>query len=188
MNGLDLAVLAVVGLSALIGLWRGFVREVLSVLIWIVALWVGVRFSGDLAVHLEPWIDSPTIRLGAAFVGLFIGALVAGALVNNLLVKLVTSTGLGGTDRLLGGVFGAARGGVVVALVILMLGFTPATQERFWDDSVLLPSIKPWICHAGIDAWLSEWEGRPPLLEGEAMDGVEGLPEYWIDYCAARRD
>ncbi|MBK5936258.1 MAG: CvpA family protein [Halorhodospira halophila] len=186
MNWLDLAILGVIALSAGISLIRGFVREVLSVLVWVAAFWVAVRYSGAVALLLEEWIASPTIRLGAGFVVLFVGTLILGALLNNALSALVTRTGLGGTDRLLGVLFGAARGAVVVALVVLLLGFSPMTQERAWEESVVLPGIKPWICRAGLDAWLEDFDWQPPV-EGEAMEGFDGLPDYWAEYCAGRR-
>ncbi|MFP4648561.1 MAG: CvpA family protein [Halorhodospira sp.] len=186
MNGLDLVLLGIIALSAGISLVRGFVREVLSVLVWVLAFWVGVRYAGVLAGLLGGFVDSPTIRLGASFIVLFIGTLVLGGLTNNAISEVVNRTGLGGTDRMLGVIFGAGRGMVIVALLVLLLGFSPMTREPVWETSVTLPLIKPWICRAGADAWLEDFDWQPPG-EGEAMEGFDGLPDYWVEYCAGRR-
>lgn len=186
MNWLDLAILGVIGLSALISLLRGFVREVLSVLVWVLAFWLSLRFAGDAAAYLEAWIASPTIRLGAAFAAIFVATLVGGALVNQALVTLVGRTGLSGTDRLLGAVFGAGRGAVVVAAVVLLLGVTPMTEERGWRESTLLPGIQPWLCRIGADRWLARLSRQVPLPGGEEAEGLERLPSYWTKYCAGK--
>ena len=186
MNWLDLVILGIIGLSAGISLVRGFVREVLSVLVWALAFWIGVRYAGAAAGLLAGLIDSPTIRLGTGFIVLFIGTLVIGGLTNNAISDLVMRTGLGGTDRMLGVIFGAGRGLVGAALLVLLLGFSPLTQERVWAESVTLPLIRPWICWAGVGPWLADFDWQPPV-EGEAMEGFEGMPDYWAEYCARRR-
>ncbi len=186
MSWLDGVILGIIGLSAGISLIRGFFREVLSLAVWVLALWLGVRFAAPVAEMAGPLIESPTIRLGAAFILLFVGTLLIGALVNNAVAALVVRTGLSGTDRVLGVLFGAARGAVVVALAVLVLGLTPMSEERAWSESTLLPEIKPWICRAGVDAWLADLDWQPPI-ESEATEGLDGIPAYWAEYCAARQ-
>ncbi|MFP4130048.1 MAG: CvpA family protein [Halorhodospira sp.] len=185
MNWLDLVILGIIGLSAGISLVRGFVREVLSVLVWALAFWVGVRYAGAAAGLLAGMIDSPTIRLGTSFTVLFIATLVVGGLTNNAISDLVVRTGLSGTDRMLGVIFGAGRGLVGAALLVLLLGLSPLTQERAWEESATLPLVKPWICWAGVGTWLAELDWQPPV-EGEAMEGLDGM-DYWAEYCARRR-
>lgn len=179
MNGLDIAILGVVGVSALLSLIRGLSREVISLLAWILAVWAGLTWAAPLAEHLSPWIDSPMLRTGAAFVGLFVGVLVAGALVNLLMGKLVGSTGLSGTDRLLGMIFGVLRGLVVVVAVLLIMGLSPMPEEAIWQESTMVRGLEPWVCRVGADEWMQR------LLDyGEAGEGVVPETTYWQNYCA----
>ncbi len=186
MNWFDLIIFGIIALSAVISLVRGFVREVVSVTVWVLAFWLGVRYAGVFAGHLEGLIASPTVRLGAAFATLFVAALVVGALVNNAMGTLVGRTGLTGTDRLLGVLFGAGRGLVVVALLILLVGFTPAPQERWWRESVLVAGVQPWICRAGAGEWFQRLDVDVPLGERGPAEEVASALEYWVTYCGGK--
>ena len=134
----DYILLVIIAVSALLSLWRGFMKEALSLVSWIAALWIGMLFFHDLARVMREWIDTPTIRNVVAFGLLFIGTLLVGALVNYLAGKLVDKTGLTGTDRMLGVVFGVARGGVIVAVLVLLAGLTALPQDSWWQESRLL--------------------------------------------------
>lgn len=138
MAWLDIAIIVVVSISALISLLRGFVREAFSLAVWVLAFWVAWSFFRDLEVPLRTWIDSPTARLGIAFAILMIATLMLGGLVNFLLVHLVERTGMSGTDRLMGMVFGTARGVLLVAALVLLAGLTPLPQEAWWKASALV--------------------------------------------------
>ena len=135
---LDLIILGIVLLSALISLVRGFVREAFSLAVWVLAFWVSWSFFRDLEVPLRPLIDSPTARLGIAFGLLMIVTLAIGGLVNYLIIQLVERTGMSGTDRLIGMVFGAARGVLLVAVLVLLAGLTPLPSEDWWHGSMLV--------------------------------------------------
>ena len=138
MFWIDILIIGIIALSALISLLRGFVREALSLLTWIAAFWVAWFFFRPLADQLG-LIEVPSIRLGVAYAVLLIGVLLLGALINHFMSQLVNSTGLSGTDRFLGVFFGAARGAVVVAILILLAGLTPFPQDPWWKDSQLIP-------------------------------------------------
>jgi membrane protein required for colicin V production len=138
MGGLDIAIIGLVAVSAVISLVRGFVREAFSLAVWILAFWVSWSFFRDLEVPLRAWIDSPTARLGIAFAVLMIATLTVGGLVNYLIIQLVERTGLSGTDRLIGMVFGAARGVLLVAVLVLLAGLTPFPSETWWFESSLI--------------------------------------------------
>lgn len=135
----DYLIIGIIALSAFISLWRGFVKEAFSLAVWVLAFWVGWTFFRELAPHLSQWVETPSIRLGIAFVLLMILALVVGGLVNFLVVQLVQRTGLSGTDRLVGMVFGAARGVLLVSALILLAGLTPMPNDPWWQASVLAP-------------------------------------------------
>ncbi len=139
MNWADWVILAVIVVSSLISLKRGFVKEALSLATWIAAFVVARLFTDNMSALLAGYIDTPSARVVAAFVLLFVATLFAGALINNLIGLLVRATGLSGTDRVLGMVFGIARGGVLVVVLVALLGLTPVIQDRWWQQSTLIP-------------------------------------------------
>lgn len=138
MAWIDIAIIALIVLSALLSLFRGFVKEALALASWLIALWVAMIFYEDLAAILAQWIAEPSIQNIAAFSLIFIGILLVGALVNYLASKLVVKTGLAMTDRMLGVVFGVARGAVIVAIMVLFAGLTPMPQDSWWQSSQLI--------------------------------------------------
>lgn len=138
MIWIDYVIVGIVALSALVGFSRGLVREVLSLAIWVAAALVAWSFYQDLAVHLEPWIGAPSVRLGAAFLLLFLTVLILGTIAGHLLTLLVEKTGLSGTDRVLGVLFGGARGAVLVAMLVFLAGFTPIPEDAWWKESILI--------------------------------------------------
>ena len=141
MVWIDYAIIGIVGLSALISLVRGFAKEAMSLVVWFVAFFIAGQFYQDLAVHLTQ-IGDEMVRNGVAIAILFVTTLILGALVNYLLGQLVSKTGLSGTDRVLGLVFGAVRGALVVsALLFFMDAFTGAPNTSWWKDSVLVPEF-----------------------------------------------
>jgi membrane protein required for colicin V production len=137
---IDWIIIALIALSALISLIRGFVKEAMSLVIWMVAFAVAVNFKESAAELLINMIDQPSIRQLAAFGGLFVGTLLLGSMVNFLLGKLVSSTGLSGTDRMLGLVFGVFRGLLIVlALVVILPSSLPVDKDPWWQASALIP-------------------------------------------------
>lgn len=138
MTWVDYAILGVIGLSVLIGLVRGLVREVLSLVAWVIAIWVALRFAQHLADALVESINSPPLRLAAAFTVLFLITLILAGVTNFFIAKLISKAGITGADHLLGGVFGLARGALIVALLVLLGGATPFTKDDWWQDSMLI--------------------------------------------------
>ena len=145
MNWPDYAILATIAISLLVGLLRGFIKEVFSLVVWAAAFVVAYRFAGDVAELMEAHVSLPSARTAIGFIGLFIVVLVIGGLINYLLGRLVQSTGLSGTDRLLGGFFGIARGVTLVVAAILVTGFTPLPADGWWKESRLIRSFMPLV-------------------------------------------
>jgi len=139
MLWIDILIIGVIALSAVISLVRGFVQEAFSLATWIAAFWVAWFFFRPLAAQFEPWIEVQSIRLGVAYGLLLLAVLLVGGLLNRFFGMLVDTTGLTGTDRLIGAFFGAARGAVVVAVLVLLAGLTPFPGDDWWRDSTLIP-------------------------------------------------
>lgn len=139
MIWVDILIIAVIAVSAIISLIRGFIQEALSLATWVAAFALAWFFFRPLAVQLEPWIDVSSLRLGVAYGIIVLVVLLLGVLVNHFMKALVDGTGLSGTDRLIGIFFGVARGAVVVAILVLLAGLTPFPQDGWWTESRLIP-------------------------------------------------
>lgn len=171
LNWADWTIVAIVGISALMSLTRGFVKEALSLLAWVAAFVVAFYFSDQVSVLLVDEVSSPTLRYLAAFALLFVSTLVASAVLNFIIGQLVKATGLSGTDRLLGMLFGVARG-VLIALAILVFlpKLLPVNQEIWWKQSVLIPRVlvlEAWAANTvgNVSDWgQSQFEQHKPSL------------------------
>lgn len=141
----DYAILATLAISLLVGLLRGFIKEVFSLVVWAAAFVIAYRFADNVAALMEAQVTLPSARTAIGFIGLFIVVLMIGGLINYLLGRLVESTGLSGTDRLLGGFFGIARGVAIVVAAILVTGFTPLPADGWWKESRMIQSFMPMV-------------------------------------------
>jgi len=142
VNLVDVLFVLVLVLSLLAGAWRGLMRELLSLLSWVVAAYVAWRFHGLLMGPLGGVIHSPGARQAAALVLMFIAAVVVLALVSHLLVSVLKRSPLRGTDRALGAVFGAVRGVVLIAATVLLVEATPLQKSLWWQGSSLVPQAR----------------------------------------------
>jgi len=150
MEYADYLILGIIIVSVLVGAIRGFIQEAFSLAVWAAAFLVAFQYSGDLALQLETHIELPSARTSLAFAGLFLSVLLVGGLLTFLVGKLVEKTGLSGTDRLLGGVFGGARGLILVLAMILVAGLTPVPQDPWWQQSRTIQGLLP----------LAEWSAQ----------------------------
>jgi membrane protein required for colicin V production len=152
MTWLDYGVLCVVVASLIWGAWRGLVREIISILGWIIAFLAANLFAGPLGETMPESIPSPELRVLVAFLVVFVGALAVAALLGLVLSKFVHAIGLGGLDRTLGSLFGIARGALIVIAFALLAGLTALPQQPLWRDSVAgaplaqaALAVKPWL-------------------------------------------
>ncbi len=148
LNGVDIAILAIILISSGLSLLSGFFKEAISLATWIAAFWVAVNFSADQTRYLESLIATPSLRAATSFGILFLTTLILGSLINRAMQEVVDFTGFGGMDHLLGGLFGAARGILIVSFLAMAAGMTPLAQDLWWKDSALLPhfqQITEWL-------------------------------------------
>ena len=148
MIWIDYAIAGLVLISAVIGLLRGFVKEAFALATWMIAVGVGWQYSRDFAVLLQNVISYPSARIAAAFGILFFMTLILGGLISFILNHLIEKTGLSGTDRLLGMMFGVLRGAVLVSIMVMLAGVTPLPEDPWWKQSFLIPpfqSLAVWL-------------------------------------------
>jgi len=141
MSVVDWIIIALVSLSTLISIKRGFVKEALSLVTWVSAFIIARLFGSQFSVLLVDYIDSPSMRLVVAFGVLFVATLIVGAMISHLIGELVRLTGLSGTDRMFGMIFGLARGLLVLVVGISLIRLTPLTDDDWWQESLLIPEI-----------------------------------------------
>jgi membrane protein required for colicin V production len=138
MNWADIAILTIIGISAVISLFRGFVREALSLIGFILAVWVSITFYNQAADLLTNYVAVPTVRRVLGFVSLFVISLLMAGIINHLFGKLIDKAGLTGTDRMLGVIFGAIRGIAIVGVFVVMAGLTEVPSDRWWQESTFM--------------------------------------------------
>ena len=141
-TAVDWAIIVVLGLSILLSLWRGFVREAVSLAGWIAAFVIANMFVGEMAAFLQQWIANVTGRYVVAYALLFAGMLMVAGIAGKLSAQVVKVTGLTLLDRLLGTVFGFARGIIIVLVVVYVLRQLAPPQNLLWlDESQLMPHV-----------------------------------------------
>ena len=165
MQGADYLIVAVISASVIVGAVRGFVREAVALITWLLAIWIAWRFSGFLHPYLGGVLESPEQKAWLARGLMFIGVLLVGSLVGALLGWLThTAAGLSFVDRLFGFVFGLTRGVVIVGFGA-MLGQTLKLQhEPWWQHS----KIAPYAVH--VAGWLEGFAGQTRGLARHALD------------------
>ncbi len=163
MNMIDWGIVSIITLSCLISIKRGFVKEAISLAIWVIAFVVSMLFHESFAFLLIDYIPEPSIRRLIAMGLLFMATLLVGSLVNYLIAQLVKMTGLTGTDRLLGVIFGFFRGVIlIVVLLIFVPAFAPVEVMDLWLESELVPQFQ--------------------MLEGWSRETGQVLLEFLLDF------
>ena len=139
MNWADFTILGIIVVSVLIGVWRGFIREALSLVGWVLAVWVTLTYSERLEQWLRPQIENHALRMAVAVALLFILTMLLVVLINHLLTTLVNKAMLSMPNRLPGLAFGILRGGLLVTVLVLLAGLTNVPREPWWRQSMLIP-------------------------------------------------
>ncbi|MCC6867804.1 MAG: CvpA family protein [Burkholderiales bacterium] len=152
MTVFDWSVIGVVALSILLAYVRGFTRELIALGAWVLGFFAALAFSPIVGAWLPEIGGHPVLRYIVAFIAIMILAIVAGALISWPLSTIIRKSGLGFVDRFLGGVFGSARGIVVVLAFILIAGLTTLPRQDWWQNAALARplvlaalSFAPWL-------------------------------------------
>ena len=158
----DFVIGSLVLLSSLYGLYRGLIRELISLIAWITAFFVAIFFSPGLAIMLDPEWAGETLRLIFSFSAIFVGVLIFSSIIQFVMSKFVSLIGLGGLDRFLGFVFGLLRG-LIISMTVLVLfrEFLPL------DD---------WFENSRMAQYLFTYEGLIIELFGTAKDSLDNIP------------
>ena len=152
MTWVEYAVAGVLALSIAWGIWRGFVREIISLAGWVLAFLAANAAAGPLGEALPTSISSPEVRVLVAYLVVFVFTLSIATLLGMLLSRLLKAAGLGGLDRTLGGVFGLARGLVFLLAFTILAGLSSLPRQPVWRESVAagmltrtVLQLKPWL-------------------------------------------
>lgn len=164
MNWADYGILAIVILSILIGLLRGFTREIFGLGTWVLAIVLSVLFGAEMADALNSHIATPLVRLGVAYGGLFLGGLLIGGILTAVLVARIRESRFSSADRTLGSGLGLVRGVLLVGLIVLLARTAGVGDEAWWQKSVLIgptQTIADGLDVLVPDAWLAPLKPDP---------------------------
>jgi membrane protein required for colicin V production len=152
MTGFDYVVLGIVGVSVLLSIMRGFVREVLALVSWVVAFIVAKLYAVELVPLLPEAIPNESLKMLAAFLILFLTTLLLCSLLAIALSQIFKKVGLGWIDRGLGAVFGVLRGVLIIGTLVLLAGFTALPKDPMWRNAMfaapleaMVLTVLPWL-------------------------------------------
>lgn len=145
LHWVDLVIVGIIALSVLTGLIRGFVKELIALLVWILAIWIAFNYSQSLDPWLQKYIQDKTARTVTGFILILVATLIAGGIVNALLSFILKKSGLSGTDRILGMGFGFIRGVFIVALIMVVIKMTSMPYEQYASNSRLYAKFDPAV-------------------------------------------
>jgi len=148
MNPLDWTLVAVLGASILLGLLRGFMREMISLAGWVAGIWLAFRFSAAISASVPLAPEWPLARTAAVAVLIVVACVFAAALVGWLVRELIKAAKLSAADRTLGGVFGLARGVLIIGLAVFIVRDTALYREPLWRESLVLPQVEAALAFA----------------------------------------
>jgi membrane protein required for colicin V production len=143
MTGLDLAIFGVILISVLIGTVRGLIRESLSIVSWVAAIWLALAFCETAGGWFESWLENDALQIGAGFAVIFVVTLLIFSGVSYLIYKLIAVKAIKGTDRILGAMFGLLRAVFLVGAFVLVAQGLDVHVESWWQNSLLVSMFVP---------------------------------------------
>ena len=163
---IDYVIMAIMTVSMITGVFRGFVKEVVSLIIWIAAVWLAYVYATEGAKWLEPHISDPSTRFVLAFILIVLALVILGAIINAIISALIRRSPLSGMDRFLGLLFGILRGVFIAALFLLILNMTSLPKEKYEKESKLFPLLTPIV----------QWMNTFVPLVLEKVKGLDRTP------------
>lgn len=145
LQWVDIAIVAIIALSVLTGLFRGFVKELVALCVWILAIWLGFNYSQSLDPWLSSYIEEQSVRTAIGFIIILFATLFVGGVVNAILSFILKRAGLSGTDRTLGMGFGFLRGVFIVALIMVAVKLTSLPYQEYSQKSKLYARFDPVV-------------------------------------------
>lgn len=198
LNWIDYCILFVFFMSIMMGLARGFLREVTALLTWLVAFVVASVFSGRIAatftqspdvqhamssasqtIGMNPSQPVSYITIGICFTLLFVGTVIAGSMISYFLTYAVEGRGISLGNRLLGGLFGVGRGFIVVMITLFLVGLSPLSKQPFWLQSQFVQSFQPSV--QWLNGIVSPGLARIKSTVGGTLQGVTNEYQGQVD-------
>ncbi|MFY7698276.1 MAG: CvpA family protein [Legionella sp.] len=154
---IDYIICGVIGLSVLTGFFRGFLKELIALCVWFLAIWLAFTYSADLDPWVRPYIHDSTARRAVCFVMILLATIIVGGLFNAILSFILRRSGLSGTDRLLGLGFGFVRGIFIVGLMMLIVKLSGFPYQSYTVQSQFYSRFDPLV------SWLATF--TPSLID-----------------------
>lgn len=154
MTVFDYVVIGLVTLSLLLGLWRGVVGEVVALAAWGIGIFAAIEHGGAAGQAIFAGVNDPTMRMLAGCVTIFVGVLLAMSLIGMAVRSMVKALGLTMSDRLLGAIFGFARGMLMIIVLVGLGGMTSAPKQEWWKSATLAAPLETVVLASKV--WLPD--------------------------------
>ena len=145
MHWVDIAIISIIVLSMITGLFRGFVKELIALAVWILAFWLAFHYASMLDTWVNPYIHDNTVKIIVEFIIIFFATLIVGAIVNASISFIMRRSGLSGTDRVLGMGFGFVRGLFLIAIIMVGFRISNMPYSEYSKDSLLYAKFDPLV-------------------------------------------
>jgi len=174
MPFLDIAIIFVITVSSLVGLIRGFTRELMSIIAWVLAIYCAINFHEPIGQYLLKFINNEWVSNIAAMIAIFVVVLFLFSMVGFLISKAVAATGIKGTDRVLGSVLGLVRGVLIIGCFIVIGSIFNVQNTNWWQNSKLIDQFVP-VANTINNILPEKFRNTEPVSAGVASEGVEGV-------------
>ncbi len=180
MTAFDLLLLAIFIISTVVGVMRGFVKEALSIVSWILAFWLGYSYCVEAGEWLAQFVSlgEGKLRNSAGFGLVFVGTLFVFAIISYAITKLIVRGPIKGVDRVLGIATGVVRAVAISAVLLVLMQALGMNTSKFWQDSKFVPHLMPAVEFTQ-QVLPKLWQSDEPLKEGELKDKLieEGVEQ-----------
>jgi len=142
---IDIVIIALFVISILVGIYRGFVKETLSVASWALAAFVAFRYGEQASIYVKPYVTKEPLDLAIAYVAVFLISLIVFSVISHIISQIFDSSGMKGIDRSIGSIFGAIRAAAIIVILVLVGRFMAMDNQQWWMDSQFIPYFEPLV-------------------------------------------